>query len=133
MKKIILFSLFVMGSALSYAQRAQSADDFYDTPYNTRNSGSFSLSTGILSFGYGLSNNAVNGYSYVSGFNGNSRAAFGPVYVKYEHGIIRDEIGLGGQMAFSHTWIKYNNGSGGYRDDVGAFSLGLLGYYHFNK
>jgi hypothetical protein len=133
MKKVILFSFLIMGSALSYAQRAQSADAFYNTPYDTRNSGSFSLSTGILSLGYGLSNNAVNGYNYISGFNGSSRASFGPVYLKYEHGIIRDEIGLGGQMAFSHTWIRYDNASGRYRDNVGAFSLGVLGYYHFNK
>lgn len=135
MKKIILFSFLIVAgcSISSYAQHTQNADAFYNTSYNVRNSGSFSQSTGILSLGYGLSNNTVSGYNYVSGFNGSSRASFGPLYLKYEHGIVRDEIGLGGQMAFSHTWIRYDNSSGTYRDNVGAFSVALLGYYHFNK
>ncbi len=134
MKKIIFFSFLITGcSVLSYAQRKQSADSFYNTPYETRNSGSFNRGIGILSFGYGLSNDAVTGYSYVSGANGSSRASFGPIYAKYEHGIVRDDIGLGGQMAFSNTWVKYNNSAGQYKDNVTAFSFAMLGYYHFNK
>lgn len=134
MKKIIFFSfLITSGCLVSYGQRAQHADAFYNTPYETRNSGSFDRSTGIISLGYGLSNNAVSGYSYVSGSNGSSKVSFGPVYAKYEHGLIRDDIGLGGQMAFSNTSVKYNNSNGRYQDNVTAFSFAMLGYYHFNK
>jgi len=114
---------------VGYGQHSRSS--FYDAPYDSRNSGSFSLKTGILSFGYGFPNNPVGGYN--NGVNGVSKVSFGPVYAKFEHGIIRDEIGLGGQLAMSNTWVKYHNGATTYKDHVSAFSIGILGYYHFNK
>ena len=130
MKKIILLSLLAAGCVgTTHAQHSRSS--FYDTPYDSRNSGSFNLSTGILSFGYGFPNTPVGGYN--NGANGVNRVSFGPLYAKFEHGIIRDEIGLGGQLAMSNSWVRYNSNSGNYRDRVSAFSIAILGYYHFNK
>ena len=128
MKKLVLFLLLTVGCSALYAQQSKS---FYDTPYESRNSGSFGLSTGILSFGYGFPNHPTSGYS--NGANGTNKVSLGPLYVKYEHGIIRDDISLGGQFAMSNTWIKYDNASGNYKDHVSAFSFGMLGFYHFNK
>lgn len=129
MKKTILLLLALVCTSVAFAQRT--ASSFYDAPYDSRNSGSFNLNTGILSFGYGFPNDPVSGYN--NGVNGVNKVSLGPLYAKYEHGIIRDEIGLGGQIAMSNTWIKYNTGSGSYRDRVSAFQVGVLGYYHFNK
>lgn len=130
MKKLILFSLLItVCSTMSFAQLAES---FYNTSYDNRNNGTFSRSTGIFSLGYGLGNDGL-GYSYVSGSSSTSRLAFGPVYAKYEHGIIRDEIGLGGHLAFANTWNRYSDGNNRYRDNVNALSFAMLGYYHFNK
>jgi hypothetical protein len=129
MKKSLLFLLLLLCGVAGFAQKKA----FYDTPYDSRNSGSFSRTTGIISLGYGFPNDPVGGYNYVNGTNGTSKVSFGPLYAKYEHGIIRDEIGLGGQIAFSSTRVKYNNNVNHYRDNVTAFSFGMLGYYHFNK
>ena len=51
-------------------------------------------------------------------------------YGKYEHGFLRDEIGLGGYLAAGWGSFDYNDID---EDDFSAFSFGLLGYYHFNK
>jgi hypothetical protein len=75
----------------------------------------------------------VSNYTYGNGAYGTSKVSLGPVYGKFEHGFLRDDIGLGGQIAMSNTWVKYNTPTGSYRDFVTAFSVGLLGYYHFNK
>jgi len=129
MKKTVFFLLLAVGCvSTGFAQHSKA---FYDTPYESRNSGSFNRSTGIISLGYGFPNDPVG--SYDNGVNGVNRVSLGPLYAKFEHGIIRDDIGLGGQIAMSNTWIKYNNPSGSYRDRVSAFSVGVLGYYHFNK
>jgi hypothetical protein len=130
MKKLILFSLLLIGcSSLSFAQQA---DAFYNTPYESRNSGSFGKTTGIISLGYGFGNDAF-GYNYQSGTSGSTNVSFGPLYAKYEHGFLRDEIGLGGQLALSNAWARYDNGTDRYRDKITAFSFSMLGYYHFNK
>jgi len=130
MKKLILFSLLAVGcTSLSFAQLAET---FYNTSYDARNSGSFSRETGIFSLGYGFGNDGL-GYNYVSGSSRTSRVNLGPVYLKYEHGIIRDEIGLGGHLAIANTWNRYDNGTNRYTDNVSAVSFAMLGYYHFNK
>ena len=67
---------------------AQTGKAFYNTPYKSRNSGSYGKSTGILTLSYGVPNESLSGYSH----RGNNRIGFGPAYVKYEHGIV-DEIG----------------------------------------
>lgn len=123
MKKIVLL---VLGIALCYSvSEAQRGKAFYNTPYKTRNSGSFNKSTGLLTFSYGFPNVSVSGYSN----KGNNRVGFGPVYAKYEHGIM-DEVGIGGQMALSGGKYEYGNNQ---REKVNTFHFALLGYYHFNK
>jgi len=130
MKKTVLLLMLAVGcGGMAFAQHARSS--FYDAPYDSRNSGSFGIRTGIISLGYGFPNDPAG--NYASGTHGVSRVSFGPLYAKFEHGIIRDDIGLGAQLAMSNTWVKYTSGNGTYRDRVAAFSFGMLGYYHFNK
>lgn len=124
MKTILTISLAICLS-LQLAQ-AQNAKSFYNTPYKTRNSGSFDRSSGLLTFSIGFPNIPVGGgYAY----NGRNRVGFGPLYAKYEHGIM-DEFGLGVSMAFSAGRYEYGNNE---RERIGAFHLAFLGYYHFNK
>lgn len=119
---IFVVSTILLFSAAAFSQKAK---DFYNTPYKSRNSGSFSRNMGLLTFSYGFPNIPVSGDSYV----GNNRIGFGPAYAKYEHGIM-DEIGIGGQMAFSAGRYDYGNDQ---RERIHAFHLAVLGYYHFNK
>ena len=121
MKKIF-FLAFITGTLLSHAIFAQVDKSFYRSPYESRNIGSFNKSTGLLSFGIGFPN--VPSPSY-----GTNRINLGPLYVKYEHGFLRDDVGLGGHFAVSHSTFKNT----GYKDNVTAVSLAIMGYYHFNK
>ncbi len=122
MKKTLILSiaLLIFGS-IAYAQNAKS---FYKTSYESRNSGSWEQSAAILSFGLGFPNVAPS-YGNISGFP--------PIYVKYEHGFLRDDVGLGGYAAtgFGSTG-NYNSGNTT-KSDFFAFSIAILGYYHFNK
>jgi len=128
MKKLcVLFAfafMFIAGAA-----SAQSAKGFYNTPYRSRNSGSFSKSTGILSLGFGFPNNSGTGIDYWGG--NENRAGFGPMYVKYEHGIIT-ELGLGGYLAMAGARYKYGPNHS-YTDHIFSLGGGFLAYYHFNK
>lgn len=125
MKKIILLVFaVVVCSGVAFSQNSSS---FYKSSYESRNSGSFDKSTSLISIGYGVPNVPTNDYSGVS----SNRLAFGPVYGKYEHGFLRDEVGLGGQIAFSFGRIKYPGTSD--VTHVNAFDIGVLGFYHFNK
>lgn len=123
MKKSIFLVFTVL--VCSGAVFSQNSSSFYRSSYESRNSGSFDKSTSIISIGYGFPNVPTNDFSGLT----SSRLAFGPIYGKYEHGFLRDEIGLGGQIAFSFGRIKY----GSYVNHVNAFDIGVLGYYHFNK
>jgi hypothetical protein len=115
MKKIFLVVLTIaFGSGISLAQVDKS---FYQKPYESRNSGSFDQSTMLLSFGLGVP-------AFYSGYN--QSPAF---YGKFEHGFLRDEVGLGGYI--STGWGS--NRFGGDKYNFSAFSIGVLGYYHFNK
>ena len=123
MKKIVLLALAI---AFCYTvAEAQSKQAFYNTPYKTRNSGSFNKSANLLTFSYGFPNVSVSGYAH----KGNNSVGFGPVYAKYEHGIM-DEVGIGGQLA--HSTGKYDYGSN-QSEKVNILHLAILGYYHFNK
>ena len=121
MKKsfILSIALVVFGS-MAYAQNSKS---FYKSSYESRNSGSFEQSAALLTFGLGFPNQAVN-YNGLSGFP--------PIYVKYEQGFLRDEVGLGGYLSTGFGSVDYNNGTN-YNNNFFAFSIGVLGYYHFNK
>ena len=91
MKKLLILSIafFVCGSVV-YVQNSKS---FYKSFYESRNSGSFDQGSSLLSFGLGFPNVAASYSSYgnISGFP--------PIYVKYEHGFLRDEVGLGGYVS----------------------------------
>ncbi len=122
MKKITLLSFLLFSAAVGYSQSS-----FYNNSYESRNSGSFSQETSLLSFGFGFPNVPVNNYG-VYGFNSSS-SGVGPLYVKYEHGFLRDEVGLGGVIGNSFGSRKYNGG----KTNVFAISFAVNGYYHFNK
>ena len=130
MKKVFLLAIALLAvSSLSFAQNSKS---FYRSSYESRNSGSFSQETSIVSLGYGFANQYYPNYNG-SVYGGLNSFSLGPVYAKYEHGFLRDEVGLGGHVALATGWTKYNNGNVDYRDNITALSAALLGYYHFNK
>lgn len=117
MKKIVLVLLSVtFGFGLSHAQVDKS---FYQKSYESRNNGTFDKSTSIVSFGLGVPSIYTGRYYSQS-----------PIfYGKFEHGFLRDEVGLGGYLAAG--WGSFDN-------DVvdvnySSFSFAVLGYYHFNK
>src|SRR5688572_9107156 len=117
MKKIVLVVLTIaLGYGVSHAQVDKS---FYQKSYESRNNGTFDKSTMLLSFGLG-----VPAFYSGSGFN-QSPALYG----KFEHGLLRDEVGLGGYV--STGWGSWKVGNNKY--NFSAFSLAVLGYYHFNK
>jgi hypothetical protein len=122
MRKVLLL---ICGLIVGGAAMAQQGKAFYNKSYKSRNSGSFSKSASLLTFSYGFPNESVKGYSH-KGYN---RIGFGPVYAKYEHGII-DEIGIGGQLALAGMRYDYNNDQ---TERVKTFHFAVLGYYHFNK
>ncbi len=121
MKKSIILSIALLAcGSMAFAQNAKS---FYKSSYETRNSGSYDQNTMLLSFGLGFPNVAVS-YNGLSGFP--------PLYAKFEHGFLRDEVGLGGYVSTGFGSVNYYNGNN-YDNNFTAFSFGVLGYYHFNK
>lgn len=130
MRKLLGTLSLVLPLLLShFSSDAQSAKGFYNTPYRQRNIGSFSKNTGILSLGIGFPNKSGTGIDYWGGDD--NRFGFGPLYVKYEHGIMT-ELGLGGYLAMAGAKFEYGPNHR-YTDRIFAFSGGFLGYYHFNK
>ena len=121
MKKVVFLVLAGMLSA--GALQAQNGKAFYNSPYKTRNSGSYSASASLLSFGLGAPNKPVENYS------GLNRSVLPVLYAKYEHGIM-DEVGIGGQVAITGGSYKYGNND---KIKIFAFHMAVLGYYHFNK
>ena len=122
MRKVLFL---VLGLTVCGVAVAQQGKAFYNTPYKSRNSGSFSKASSLLTFSYGFPNESIKGYSH-KGYN---RIGFGPLYAKYEHGII-DEVGIGGQLALAGLRYDYNNDQ---TERVRTFHFAVLGYYHFNK
>lgn len=118
MKKIVLVVLTI---AFTYGVgQAQVDKSFYQKPYESRNNGSFDKSTSIVSFGLGVPSIYTGRYYSQS-----------PVfYGKFEHGFLRDEIGLGGYLAAGWGSYKF---SGSSRYNYSSLSFAVLGYYHFNK
>jgi hypothetical protein len=122
-KFLMLTAALMLGLATSGS--AQGGRSFYKTPYKSRNSGSFDRTSGLLTFSYGFPNRAVGDY----GAWNYRRSGFGPLYVKYEHGII-DEVGIGGYIAGAAARHRHHNH---WTDRETAISMGAMGYYHFNK
>lgn len=121
MRKVlsILLALGLGLGATSVASAQDNGRAFYKQSYESRNSGSFDRNTSIVSIGYGFPN---------STYSGNWDNGFGPIYGKYEHGII-DEVGIGGYLGLAAA----SHSSPHYKDKFSAFGMGVLGYYHFNK
>jgi hypothetical protein len=111
MKKSLVSIFALLVCVAGYSQNSKS---FYNSSYESRNSGSFDQSSSLLTFGLGFPNTSVNAIS-----------GFPPIYAKYEHGFLRDEVGLGGYIASGFGTIANNN--------FASFSFGIVGYYHFNK
>ncbi len=120
MRKLIqLLILFFICINLAVGQTSES---FYKTDYESRNSGSFGKSVALLSFGVGFPNVVVK---YKDGQSG-----FPLLYAKFEHGFMRDEIGLGGDLSTGWgSFHSYNNS----KTNFTAISIGSLVFYHFNK
>jgi hypothetical protein len=118
-----------LGLLLSDVGYAQSGRGFYNTPYKSRNSGSFDRTSGLLTFGVGFPNRSGAGFDYWGG--NERRAGIGPGYIKYEHGIM-DELGIGGYVAAAASRYKYGPDRR-YTDRVFSVSVGAMVYYHFNK
>lgn len=130
MKKITLTLALLLGIiALVPRVHAQNGKAFYKSPYKSRNSGSFDRRSSLLSFGIGFPNRSGTGLNYWGGDE--RRASVGPGYIKYEHGVL-DELGIGGYVAAAASRYKYGPDRR-YTDRTFAFSIGLMGYYHFNK
>lgn len=115
----ILLALALGLGTTSAALAQDNGRAFYKQSYASRNSGSFDHNTSIVSIGYGLNNSTFGGY-----WDG----GFGPIYGKYEHGII-DEVGIGGYLGLANS----HHSGPGYKDNATAIGMGILGYYHFNK
>lgn len=118
MKKIVLV---VFSVALSFGiSQAQVDKSFYQKSYESRNNGSFDQSTSLVSFGLGIP-------SIYTGRYYNQSPIF---YGKYEHGFLRDEVGLGGYISAGFGSYKFANSP---RYKYSSLSFAVLGYYHFNK
>ena len=107
------------------------SESFYNTPYRTRNSGSFDIGVRQLSLGIGFPNTLYENQSFLNHTADTRTSGFGPLMFKYELGI-SDEIGLGivGEFA-AKTW-RYHTGDE-FTDKAYGLGISLLGYYHFNK
>ncbi len=126
---------------ISFNANAQSASrvgnkEFYKTPYNARNSGSYGKGQHLLSLGYGVPNFLYSGYGVgVKGsslvYGGDRHIGIGPLMLKYEFPI-RDEVGLGIILQGAVKSWKYGNGNA-YRDHAWGTGAAFMGYYHFNK
>jgi hypothetical protein len=129
MKKLLWMIALMLPLLTTEFASAQNARGFYKTPYRSRNSGSFGKHVGILSLGFGFPNQSGTDIDYWDGDD--HRFGFGPMYVKYEHGIL-PEVGLGGYLAFAGSKFEYGPNRR-YTDRIFSFGGGFLGYYHFNK
>jgi hypothetical protein len=119
MKKIVLVVLTIaLGYSVSHAQVDKS---FYQKSYESRNNGTFDQATSLVSFGLGVPSIYTGSYYRQSP----------TIYGKYEHGFLRDEVGLGGYLAAGFGSYKFQGS--GERYKYSSFSFAVLGYYHFNK
>lgn len=133
-KTAVYISLFFC-SLLSFTANSQtSGKEFYRTPYNTRNSGSYGKGDHLLSLGYGVPNWLYTGYGYGNRivYGRTRHIGIGPLMLKYEFPI-RDEVGLGFILQGATKSWRYDSGSRTYRDRAWGTGAAFMGYYHFNK
>ena len=135
-KTIIKLSLFLSLFISIDAGAQSSAKEFYRTPYNSRNSGSYGRGDHLLSLGYGVPNWLYTGYgvgnTIVRGGGRTRHIGIGPVMLKYEFPI-RDEVGLGLILQGATKSWRYDNANVTYRDRAWGTGIAFMGYYHFNK
>lgn len=126
MKSKIL-SIFALAAGLLLFTNTSQAQGFYSQSYKERNSGSFEKGASLITLDYGLG----NANWAVGLINGYSRVPIGPVYLRYEIGIM-DEVGIGAYIA--PRYVRYNYGQNHiYNLNEFTFGSGVMGYYHFNK
>ncbi|MES2133429.1 MAG: hypothetical protein V4506_13865 [Bacteroidota bacterium] len=140
MKSQIIFKT-MLGTALFLcllsgfnAQAQSSAKEFYHTPYNSRNSGSYGKGDHYLSLGYGVPNWLYSGYGISNSivYGSPNHFGIGPMMLKYEVPI-RDEVGLGVIFQGAMKNWKYSSGGRTYHDKAWGTGAAFMGYYHFNK
>jgi hypothetical protein len=127
-----LFYTVMFLSFFNLNTQAQNGREFYHTPYNTRNSGSFDKGTNLISIGYGFPNYLYNGYNVTNTRLDGRRLGFGPGMLKYEFAI-RDEVGLGIVLQGAGKSFRYTAGNTVYTDHAWGVGGAFMGYYHFNK
>lgn len=133
-KAVVYISLFFC-SLFSYTANAQSSSkEFYRTPYNSRNSGSYGKGNHLLSLGYGVPNWLYTGYGLGNSivYGRTRHVGVGPLMLKYEFPI-RDEVGVGVILQGAFKNWRYDSGSRTYRDKAWGTGAAFMGYYHFNK
>ncbi len=133
--KLIAFLTLIL-FALAFNGFAQKTDnkEFYRSPYNSRNSGSYGLGQHLLSLGYGITNTLYFNYGVSKGsvYSNYRRASLGPFILKYEFPI-REEVGLGIVLEGALKTWRYTNSSRSYKDNAFGTGVAFMGYYHFNK
>lgn len=133
--KTVLGITLLFFTLISFDAVSQSGREFYHTPYNSRNSGSYGKGDHLLSLGYGVPNWLYTGYGVAGGvlYNGRTRhIGIGPLMLKYEFPI-RDEVGLGVILQGATKSWRYDSGPRSYRDRAWGTGAAFMGYYHFNK
>lgn len=133
-KSVLGISLLFL-TLLSFNATSQSSGkEFYRTPYNSRNSGSYGKGDHLLSLGYGVPNWLYTGYGFGNRlvYGGSRRIGVGPLMLKYEFPI-RDEVGLGVILQGATKSWRYDSGARTYRDRAWGTGAAFMGYYHFNK
>jgi hypothetical protein len=133
-KSVLGISLLFL-TLLSFNATSQSSGkEFYRTPYNSRNSGSYGKGDHLLSLGYGVPNWLYTGYGFGNRlvYGRSRRIGVGPLMLKYEFPI-RDEVGLGLILQGATKSWRYDSGARTYRDRAWGTGAAFMGYYHFNK
>jgi len=105
---------------------------FYNTPYRSRNNGTYDDETRIISVGFGFPNTLYNDYGYLAYAYNGRKSGFGPLMGKFEYAL-RDEIGIGGVLDCAYRQWKYTSAGHQYRDKAFGIGVSALAYYHFNK
>jgi hypothetical protein len=119
--KIMLFVCLVLFTECN----AQETKPFYSSSYNLRNNDTFSKKSFLTSIGIGFPSLSDNFFTFDYPANG----SYSPkLYVEFEHGFLRDEIGIGACMESG-----WGSRAGSTNEKINQLSIGLSGYYHFNK
>lgn len=124
-----ILSIFALAAGMLLLTNTSQAQGFYSQSYSERNSGSFERGASLLTLDYGVGSLGTIG-GLIGGY---SRVPIGPVYLRYEIGIM-DEVGIGAYIAPGFVRYRLTNvNSTTYDQNQLTLGSGLMGYYHFNK